>query len=445
MADNIELNLGVGGKIVATDDIGGIQHELVKVEFGTDGNATMVSTGNPLPVTDAATEVSVASIDLKTPSVGQKLMAASSPVVIASDQSAVPVSGTFFQATQPVSAVSLPLPTGAATAALQTQPGVDIGDVTVNNAAGAAAVNIQDGGNSITVDGTVAISAGSAVIGHVIADSGSTTAVTGNVTVIQGTATNLKTQAETYQGGTAVGAASPLQVSLANTGANTNKLLVTPDSVALPANQSVNVAQLAGTTTKTNSGAGGAGSLNVYIATDQPALTNALQVKSTQKPSYGATSVLAVTALQSLTSSATVGWKSVRTSNLATLATDYEIMISLTTANTAPANDKAMYLYVIPWYTSDAGSTWFAASGGTATLPTSSDAAYTIASPNNFRLLGVLNYTTAQMVCQDVFLLSNCFGNRMPDGFSFCVINFSGAALSTGCILDISPLNDILV
>jgi hypothetical protein len=33
------------------------------------------------------------------------------------------------------------------------QPGVDIGDVTINNAAGAAAVNIQDGGNSITVDG----------------------------------------------------------------------------------------------------------------------------------------------------------------------------------------------------------------------------------------------------------------------------------------------------
>ena len=32
------------------------------------------------------------------------------------------------------------------------QPGVDIGDVTVNNAAGAAAVNIQDGGNAITVD-----------------------------------------------------------------------------------------------------------------------------------------------------------------------------------------------------------------------------------------------------------------------------------------------------
>lgn len=55
----------------------------------------------------------------------------------------------------PISATSLPLPTGAATSALQTQPGVDIGDVTVNNASGAGAVNIQDGGNSITVDGTV--------------------------------------------------------------------------------------------------------------------------------------------------------------------------------------------------------------------------------------------------------------------------------------------------
>ena len=59
--------------------------------------------------------------------------------------------------TQPVSAASLPLPTGAATSALQTQPGVDIGDVTVNNAAGASAVNVQDGGNSLTVDGAVTV------------------------------------------------------------------------------------------------------------------------------------------------------------------------------------------------------------------------------------------------------------------------------------------------
>jgi hypothetical protein len=53
--------------------------------------------------------------------------------------------------------------TGVATettlAAINTKmvSGTDIGDVTINNATGAAAVNIQDGGNTITVDGTVAV------------------------------------------------------------------------------------------------------------------------------------------------------------------------------------------------------------------------------------------------------------------------------------------------
>jgi hypothetical protein len=68
------------------------------------------------------------------------------------DVSGSSISVSNFPATQPVSATSLPLPTGAATAALQTQPGVDIGDVTINNISGAGAVNIQDGGNVISVD-----------------------------------------------------------------------------------------------------------------------------------------------------------------------------------------------------------------------------------------------------------------------------------------------------
>lgn len=37
--------------------------------------------------------------------------------------------------------------------------GTDIGDVTINNANGGSAVNIQDGGNTITVDGAVTIAA----------------------------------------------------------------------------------------------------------------------------------------------------------------------------------------------------------------------------------------------------------------------------------------------
>lgn len=166
---------------------------------------------------------------------------------------------------------------------------------------------------------------------------------------------------------------------------------------------------------------------------------------STVKPQYGTTVALAVTALQSLASSATAGWQSARTSNLSTLATDYEIMVKLTTSATAPANDKAMYIYLIPWYTSDAGTTWFANSGGTTTLPSGSDATYTIASPNNLILLGVLNHITASATEQGTFLISNAFGNRLPDAFSLCIINFSGAALSTSCIVDITPLNETIV
>lgn len=51
MADNTELSAGSGGDIIATDEVGGaVKHQLVKVEFGGDGVATMVSATDPLPV-----------------------------------------------------------------------------------------------------------------------------------------------------------------------------------------------------------------------------------------------------------------------------------------------------------------------------------------------------------------------------------------------------------
>lgn len=58
-----------------------------------------------------------------------------------------------------VLATDVPLPAGTnGIGKLTANDGIDIGDVTINNAAGAAAVNVQDGGNSLTVDGTVSIS-----------------------------------------------------------------------------------------------------------------------------------------------------------------------------------------------------------------------------------------------------------------------------------------------
>jgi hypothetical protein len=52
MADNINLNAGAGGDVVAADDIGGIKHQRVKVEYGADGSATDVSNSTPLPTFD---------------------------------------------------------------------------------------------------------------------------------------------------------------------------------------------------------------------------------------------------------------------------------------------------------------------------------------------------------------------------------------------------------
>ena len=106
---------------------------------------------------------------------------------------------------------------------------------------GAGGLPIADGGNSITVD--------------------STTFATVAKQPALGTAGSASADVITVQGV-----------------ASMTKLLVTPDSVALPANQTVDVNKLAGTTTDTNSGNKSAGTLRVVLATDQPALTNKLLV-----------------------------------------------------------------------------------------------------------------------------------------------------------------------
>ena len=50
MADNTTLNEGSGGDVIASDDIAGVKHQEVKLEYGTDGVAVLVSATNPLPV-----------------------------------------------------------------------------------------------------------------------------------------------------------------------------------------------------------------------------------------------------------------------------------------------------------------------------------------------------------------------------------------------------------
>ena len=58
MADNTTLNAGVGGDVIATDDIAGVKHQRVKLEFGVNGAASDVSPSNPLPVSLEASNTS---------------------------------------------------------------------------------------------------------------------------------------------------------------------------------------------------------------------------------------------------------------------------------------------------------------------------------------------------------------------------------------------------
>jgi hypothetical protein len=116
-------------------------------------------------------------------------------------------------------------------------------------------------------DGNVFVRQATGTNLHMVCDSGcggaasfadssaftfATTSVNNISAVVDDVATN--TVAENSAGAVRMNTNRILYVDLSKTAANTNKLLVTPDSVALPANQSVNVNQLAGTTTDTNSG-----------------------------------------------------------------------------------------------------------------------------------------------------------------------------------------------
>ena len=51
MADDVTLNPGVGGAVVRTDDVGGVQYPVSKLVLGDDGaNGGLVTVRNPLPV-----------------------------------------------------------------------------------------------------------------------------------------------------------------------------------------------------------------------------------------------------------------------------------------------------------------------------------------------------------------------------------------------------------
>ena len=147
----------------------------ISTEAKQDAQITLQTTAN---ASLSSIDGKLSTIDSGIPAaLGQTTMSASMPVVIASNQSAVPVSGTFWQTTQPVSASSLPLPTGAATettlAALNTKvTAVNTGAVTISSALPAGSNII----GNVRIDQTTPGTTNGSSLSHV----GSTVVATGN-------------------------------------------------------------------------------------------------------------------------------------------------------------------------------------------------------------------------------------------------------------------------
>lgn len=117
---------------IAADEVAGAMFQRVKLAFGGEGVVSDVTSGTPLPVTlvgggggssggltDAELRAAPVPVSMSFPTTQQVggTVTVSNPGLTDTQLRATPiaVSGTFWQATQPVSATALPLPTGAAT------------------------------------------------------------------------------------------------------------------------------------------------------------------------------------------------------------------------------------------------------------------------------------------------------------------------------------------
>lgn len=158
---------------------------------------------------------------------------------------------------------------------------------------------------------------------------------------------------------------------------------------------------------------------------------------------YGTYVAMTVTNLQSLANDSSdpfAGWQSDVVDNRTAGVHDYQVRIHLPTANTAPAGDAAVFVYVIPWQHD--GSSWVPmANFGSTTQPTGSEGTANISDPNSMRGRVFLPYKVAQQIINgEVSIADVCPGGLVPDGWSLAIRNASGAALSTGCVVSYRPI-----
>lgn len=143
------------------------------------------------------------------------------------------------------------------------------------------------------------------------------------------------------------------------------------------------------------------------------------------KVTYSAVQTVTVTALNSNTSSTTAAWASGEIDNTTDLYLDALVQVVLDFANTAPANDKATYVYAYGGLETGVLSNPISGTLGDVTL---TDITTT---GQNIRLMGVMPYNTAdEAVESSPMSVANAFGGVLPPFWGIVVIDYTGAAIA---------------
>lgn len=187
MADDLVLNSGSGGATLATDEISSVHHQRVKVQHGADGFATDVSAASPMPTTaNAGTNLNTSALALESGGNLDTLAAG-----VSGSEYQVDVVASLPTGTNSIGAVTANAGTGTFTvdnggtfqtqATLQSNSGVDIGDVDVlsiapgTNLLGKISIDqvTANANEVVTKTGSlVQLEAGTAGIGKLTANSG---------------------------------------------------------------------------------------------------------------------------------------------------------------------------------------------------------------------------------------------------------------------------------
>lgn len=146
---------------------------------------------------------------------------------------------------------------------------------------------------------------------------------------------------------------------------------------------------------------------------------------TTTKMAYAARAAITCT-IDSLASSATVGRESTVVDNTTNLYLDALVFCKIVYPNSAPANDKAVYVYSYAW---DGDGTPLYTEGCSG-----SDAGFTRRDPTSLRLIGVIPTPTQNVTYYGgPFSVAAAWGGVLPGKWGLVFINYSGQTLSTSC------------